>query len=304
MQPVGPESSSMVTVARFPNREQAEAFCAIAAECGTAARVSELRRFSRGFDATLGGADSLEGCSVQVSAEEVTTLRTHLKNHLEIDPLDPLHTADRAELLAMTEGPLNGNLCEQIIAARILANLPPAPGMEMSSGSSAGTDAYLAADHRMARWLGGMGLFFTAAYLVILLNGLGFTRQPDSSHSSDAHAQPGLGRHVPFEGDKIANNVRPFLIMLIPLGTGAALILSIRQLRDGTSRRMFPVFWRMTGHVLFWLPIFIMAVLISLILYHAVIRMKEQSRMESGNLTTEPPGIASNRARLSGDSAG
>ncbi|MES2706604.1 MAG: hypothetical protein V4726_08375 [Verrucomicrobiota bacterium] len=266
MQSAETESSSMVTVARFRNREQAREFCAIAAECGVATRVSDSRRFngSGSFDATLGGADSLEGCSIQVKAEDVAVLRTHLEANMEIDPLDPMHTADRAELLAMADGPLNGNLCEQIIAARILAKLPPATIGEILPGAA---DAYLAADRRMARWLGVTGLLFTAVYLVIFLDGLGFTPYPDSSYGHDQR-HPGFSHYVPFEGEAIANNVRPFLIMLIPLGTGAALILSTRQLRDGTSRRMFPPFWRITGHLLFWLPLFIVGAVAGLVLFY------------------------------------
>ncbi|MDB6136124.1 MAG: hypothetical protein JWM59_4367 [Verrucomicrobiales bacterium] len=45
------------------------------------------------------------------------------------------------------------------------------------------------------------------------------------------------------------------------MATGTALILSWRQLRDGTRRRMFPDFWRKTGYLLFWLPPALMVVM-------------------------------------------
>ena len=41
---------------------------------------------------------------------------------MEADAMDPLNTASYADLLAMTQGPLEGNLCEQIIAAKRRTN--------------------------------------------------------------------------------------------------------------------------------------------------------------------------------------
>src|SRR6478752_10328196 len=151
MQPVGPESPAMVPVARFTTREQAESFRAIAAECGVAARVLDLRRFSGGFDRTLGGADSLQEFSVEVEPGEAPVLAAHLEAGMEIDPMDPMHSAGRDELTAIAEGPLNGNLCGRIIAARILAALPPERSRGVC-GDPVAVDAWQTADGRMARW--------------------------------------------------------------------------------------------------------------------------------------------------------
>ncbi|MDB6136123.1 MAG: hypothetical protein JWM59_4366 [Verrucomicrobiales bacterium] len=157
----------MVPVARFTTREQAESFLTIASECGVAARILDLRGFSGGFDSTLGGADSLQGFSVEVKAEEVTALAAHLEAGMEIDPQDPMHSAGRDELTAIAEGPLDGNLCERIIASRILAGLPPERSRGVC-GDPVAVDAWLAADGRMARWLGAAGLIFTAVYLTVM----------------------------------------------------------------------------------------------------------------------------------------
>ncbi len=262
MKPVYPVSSGMVPVARFSDKNQAAAFCEIALECGIVARVSDSRRFKSGFDATMGGADNLEGCSVLVKAGDVPVLKAYLEASLEIDPMDPLHTAGRAELRAMQEGPLDGNLCEQIIASKILDSLPAEAPAESSQVALA--DAHLAADRRVARWLGGAGLLFMAIYLSIILNSLVFTGY--LQYGYPVYAETGVSQTVHFHDEGIARNIRPLLIVIVPMGTGAALILSWRQLRDGSRRRMFPAWWRVTGYLLFWIPLLVMAGLIGLML--------------------------------------
>ncbi len=264
MKPIGPVSPILVPVARFSDKNQAAAFCEIATECGVATRVSDSRRFTAGFDATMGGADKLEGCSVLVKAGDVPVLRAYLEASLEIDPMDPLHTAGRSELRAMEEGPLDGNLCEQIIASKILATLPPEAPVD--SPQAAADDAHLAADRRFARWLGGAGLLFTAIYLSVITNSLVFTGY--LQYAYPVYAGSGLNQTVHFYDDGIARNIRPLLLMIFPMGTGAALILSRRQLRDGSSRRMFPPFWRITGYLLFWIPVLVMSGLIGLMVIH------------------------------------
>ena len=104
----------MAAVARFQDREQGEAFCGIAAEGGITTRLTDSRRPVPGFDGTLGGSNHVMGYAVHVKADDVPALRAHLESSMEIDPIDPLHTASSAELQAMVEGQLDGNLCEQI----------------------------------------------------------------------------------------------------------------------------------------------------------------------------------------------
>ncbi len=252
-----PAPLALVPVARFQSVEEANAFSAIAADCGVDTRLLDARRSTTGFDGTLGGTMHPMGFSVYVRAEDVPKLRDHLESVMEPDPLDPLHTAGRAELSAIAEGPIHGNLCEQVIARKILATLPP----EEPRGGPHDqlTDSHLAADRVRARWLAAAGLGFTAIYLTILLNGILLRTNPDSEYASYFFSA-GVMAAAWTDHDPIAGMIRPFLLTLVPMGTGAALFLSRRRLRNGTSRHMFPPFWRLMGQVLFWLPVGLLAI--------------------------------------------
>lgn len=255
-----PAPIASAPVARFQEAAEAEAFSAIAAECGVATRTLDVRRSTPAFDGTLGGTMHPMGFMVYVRPDEVATLRHHLESAMELDPLDPLHTATLTELAAMAEGPTNGNLCEQIIARKILAARPPeaipvSPNIPES-------DSHVAADRNRARWLGVAGLGFTTIYLTILLNGILLTANADSPHASHYFGE-GMRQAVWHDHDPIAGMIRPFLLTLVPMGTGAALFLSRRGLRNGTSRPQFPLIWRVTGQILFWLPVVILTVFLA-----------------------------------------
>jgi hypothetical protein len=257
-----PAPLALVPVARFQEAAEAGAFSAIAAECGVGTRLMDARRSTPAFDGTLGGTLHPVGFTVYVRPEELASLRHHLESAMELDPLDPLHTADRSELLAMAEGPTNGNLCEQIIALKILAARPPEASPVAPETPE--TDSHLAADRNRARWLGAIGLGFTAIYLTILLNGIVLTAQPDSEYASYSFSE-GLRQTVWHDHDPVAGMIRPFLLTLIPMGAGAALLLSHRPLRNGTSRPQFPLRWRIIGHLLFWLPVGVLTVFLILV---------------------------------------
>ena len=252
----GPVSHPPVPVARFQSMEEAGAFCAIARECGVKTSRVDLQRSTSGFDGTLGGTTHLMAYCVWLNAEDLPLLREHLASSMEIDPLDPLHTAGRAELLAMVQGPVDGNLCEQVIAGKILNSLPPqeAPNVAISPE----TDAHSAADRRKARWLGVTGVGFTTIYLTIFLNSIFLSADPDSDYASRSF-NAGIRILTSQNHDSIADNIRPFLITSVPMAVGATLFLSRRQLRDGRVRRMFPPFWQSMGHLLFWLPPLVVA---------------------------------------------
>lgn len=260
MQPSVPQPFPVVSVAKFSSLEEAEAFHALAAECGVDARISSTRRFSTGFDATLGGSDSLEGYAVKIHPADVPALRAHLAATLQLDPMDPMHSAGRAELQGITEGPVDGNLCEQVIAAKILESLPPESTTEPIQPQP--VDGHLERDRRLARWLGGTGLVFTAIYASAVLGGIHFAGEVEDAHYLPEYVQDSFSYAMPYHDDGISRNMRPLLITLVPMATGAALILSWRQLRDGTRRRMFPPVWRLTGQLLFWLPALVMASLL------------------------------------------
>lgn len=257
-----PAPLALVPVARFQEAAEAEAFSAMAAECGVGTRLMDARRSTPAFDGTLGGTLHPMGFTVYVRPEELVRLRHHLESAMELDPMDPLHTAERAELLAMAESPTNGNLCEQIIARKIIAARPPEA--RPVAPETPETDSHFAADRRRARWLGAIGLGFTAIYLTILLNGILPTVNPAAEYASSSFSE-GLRQTVWHDHDPVAGMIRPFLLTLVPMGAGAALLLSRRPLRNGTSRPQFPLLWRIIGHLLFWLPVGILTVFLVLV---------------------------------------
>jgi len=272
MNPSGPELSPMVWVARCFNREEADAFAAMAAECGVSVRLASTRQSAGGFDATLGGADHLLGFSVRVKASDVPVLRAHLESSMEADPLDPLNTASDAELLAMTQGPLEGNLCEQIIAAKLLAGRPEPDAVKLEEGP---VDVHLSSDRRVARWLGAVGLIFLViCYCFVFtgfraaLAGLGKLKA-----RSVLVLDSGFEAGIMIGNDAIAHNLRPFILTVIPMAAGTALILSKRQLRNGTTRPMFPPLWRTIGYFLFWLPALLMGGFLLLAFRPSFLRM-------------------------------
>jgi hypothetical protein len=270
-----PPSSALLPmdwVARCFNREEADAFAAMAAECGVAVRLTSTRQAASGFDATLGGADHLLGFSVSVKSSDVPVLRAHLESSMEADPMDPLNTASDADLLAMMQGPLEGNLCEQIIAAKLLAGRPEPDPVRMDDGPA---DIHLSSDRRVAGWLGAVGLIFLVICFTIVFSGLR-AALADPEHleaGTPVGFEGGLQAAVLSRHDQIANNLRPFILTVIPMAAGTALILSKRQLRNGTPRPMFPPLWRTIGYFLFWMPVLLMGGFMLLAFGPSILRM-------------------------------
>lgn len=262
----------MVWVARCFNREEADAFAAMAAECGVSVRLTSTRRAASGFDATLGGADHLLGFSVNAKASDVPVLRAHLESSMEADPLDPLNTASDADLLAMTQGPLEGNLCEQIIAAKLLAGRPEPDAVSLDDRP---VDIHLSSDHRVARWLGAVGLVFLVICFTIVFTGLeaALAGMEHSEASTPVGFEGGFQADVLSRHDQITNNLRPFILTVIPMAAGTALILSKRQLRNGTTRPMFPPLWRTIGFLLFWMPVLLMGGFMLLAFLPSILRI-------------------------------
>ncbi len=153
MNPDDSQTAALVCVAHFINEEEAQAFAQVAEEGGVAARVGDARRVSSGFDGTLGGADSLLGYSVYVARDRVAALREYLQGTMEVDPLDPLCSAGRRELTELATGPLQGNLCEQIIAGLILAGRPEAEAPQAVATQVNAEDSHLRREQVVARWL-------------------------------------------------------------------------------------------------------------------------------------------------------
>lgn len=242
----------MVPVARFHGMDEVEAFRGIAEECGVVTQVANVERTVAGFDATLGGTAQFMGFVILVAAAEVPVLKAHLEAGLEIDPMDPMQSASTGELLAMTGGPVDGNLCEKIVAERILASRAQ-PAVE-TAAAAAWVDTQMERDRKLARWLGMMGWVFTIIYLSIVLNGL-FPPAHLTDEQVAVMFAPGARGWVPETRDQIADNLRPFILTVIPMATGIALWLSRRQMRNGLVRPMFPPFWRITGAVQLWLPV-------------------------------------------------
>ncbi|MDB6068958.1 MAG: hypothetical protein JWL81_129 [Verrucomicrobiales bacterium] len=253
MNPNKVETVGMVPVARFHGMDEVEAFRSIAQECGVETRVANVRRTDAGFDFTLGGGSQFLGWVVLAVESDVPALTAHLEKHLEVDPLDPMRSAKATELLAIVDGPLEGNLCEKVTAARILAEQSV---VVQSVLPGTGVDTHLAGDARQARWLGITGWIFTLRYIVMYVLDL---LSPESESPGLLGMSFGFGMQTSaiYGGDAVAENVKPFLLLMIPMATGFAL-LAKRKLKDGTVRPMFPDHWRKTGYFHFWLPVFFM----------------------------------------------
>lgn len=249
----------MVPVARFHGMDEVEAFRAIAKECGVETRVANVERPVAGFDATLGGTAQFMGLVVLVRAADIPRLKSHLEAELEINPMDPMQSASTGELQAVGEGPVNGNLCEKILAERILASRTE---RVETAGSAAWVDTQLERDAKLARWLGVLGWVFTIIYLSIVINGL-FPPPPLTDEQSVVLFAPGARGAVPHTRNPFAENIRPYILTTVPMATGLALWASRRQMRNGLVRPMFPPFWRFNGALLLWLPVLLMGYLVA-----------------------------------------
>jgi hypothetical protein len=197
------------------------------------------------------------GFAVYVPKSSLSDLRKHLAATMEIDPLDPMHGASRAELTAIMEGVMDGNVCEQIVAAKILESRPPEAETDISASNTAQeelTDTHLSADRKTAVWLGVAGLLFTAGYLALHLPDTFADTMAIVAPSATSGGSNSYSEMYEYSHDPISTNLRPFLMTAVPMGCGAALLLSKRRLRNGTPRPMFPNPWRWIGGLLFWLP--------------------------------------------------
>lgn len=250
MNPDNDVTPGMVAVARFHDMEEVESFRAIAMECGVPTRVADVRRGLGGFDFTLGASAQFLGWAVMVAEPDVPVLEAHLTSQLEIDPMDPMNTAPTPELSEIVNGPLTGNLWEKITARRILESRAVPVEPVAASGVA---DSHVDGDERLARWLGAVGWTFTIIYLAIVISGL-FPNAPPTYEEALVLFAPGAQGYVEYTGDPFADDLRPFILTVIPMATGLALFLSRRQLRSGLVRPMFPPFWRATGRLHFWLP--------------------------------------------------
>ena len=65
----------------------------------------------------------------------------------------------------------------------------------------------------------------------------------------------GLQGEFHVQKQSLADGVQPYLLTLVPMAIGGALILSRRQLKNGSNRPLYPAFWRRMGYVFFWLPV-------------------------------------------------
>jgi hypothetical protein len=57
------------------------------------------------------------------------------------------------------------------------------------------------------------------------------------------------------------------------MAAGTALILSKRQLRNGSVRPMFPPLWRTIGYFVFWMPVLLMGGFMLLAFLPSILRM-------------------------------
>lgn len=249
----------MVPVARFHGMDEVEAFREIAKECGVETRVANVQRPVAGFDATLGGTAQFMGLVVLVRPADLPGLKAHLEAELEIDPMDPMQSASTEELQAVGEGPVNGNLCEKILAERILASRSE---RVETAGAAAWVDTQLERDAKSARWLGVMGWVFTIIYFSIVISGLLPPAELTEEQVAVMYA-PGARGAVPETRDPFADNLLPFILTVVPMATGLALWASKRQMRNGLVRPMFPFFWRFNGALQLWLPVLLMGYLVS-----------------------------------------
>lgn len=170
---------------------------------------------------------------------------------LGIDPLDPLCALSAADLKAVVSATLDGNLAEQVIANKLLASREPEVPSAATPNDPVVTqpDPHADFDVRMSRWLGGVALFFTAAWISFIV----LTRTPIGAHIDDNSGRsPGGKVHDEIIGtstqhDQFAAPVRHLILLALPFAASGALIFSRRMLKDGTSRPMFAPLWRQVG---------------------------------------------------------
>ncbi|HWB04954.1 MAG TPA: hypothetical protein VG796_18135 [Verrucomicrobiales bacterium] len=253
--PVSTPLWEMVPTARFYSREEADALSALALEAGITAPVVDASRAMATFDMSLGAVGSAEGFTVFVNPGDLKRLQSKLEETLEIDPQDPLCTLTDSELEEVVHAPLNANLTERVIARKLLAarkaGAQDAPALPAST-TAFNPDPHRKQDVRMARWLGGVAIIFTAVYLFFIAADPGYREQVmrESIQGTWKQDSSAKDRRGYVHHDAFAGGVRVPLLFLLPFAAGGALILSRRKLADDTVRPMFPGPWRVLGWVI------------------------------------------------------
>jgi hypothetical protein len=251
-EPAALQLSAMIPAARFYSREEAEAMTALAAEFGIVAPVVNAGRAMATFDMSLGAVGSADGFTVFVNPKEVEKLRTALESRIEIDPQDPLCALSIAELKDLVAAPLNANITEQIIAAKLLASrggVDSGPSSSAPVNTGFSLDPHQTTDARIGRWLGGITLFFTVIYLWFAILATPRVREWMVEKGVQETRPAGAlreGRKAAHH-DAFAGGVRIPLLGVLPSAAAFALVVSRRKRADDSIRPMFAAHWRYLG---------------------------------------------------------
>jgi hypothetical protein len=255
--PVSHPLSSMVAAAQFFSREEAEAMAALAMEAGIVTPIVDAGRATSTFDMSMGAVGSTQGFTVFVNPADVEKLRAKLGETLEIDPHDPLCTLSAADLRELISAPLNANLTEQVIAAKLLAargDGEPDPALSREPVATVSPDPHRDSDARTGRWLGGITLVFTILYLWAFLLATPWVRERLNIEGVQGTWQKGAsGRHGTVHRDQFSGGVRVPMVCTLPTVASGVLIFSRRKLAGGSVRPMFPHPWRALG----WVSLFL-----------------------------------------------
>lgn len=246
----------MIAAGKFYSREEAEELKAVSEEAGIPALIIDPRKQPGAFDATLGGFTASLTFTVYVHQDAAEALSSRLENILELDPADPLCSLSVPELLALTQGPVDGNLAERVLARKALAARPdhsaslPVPSPGAKDDQEPPNDPHATADARRAWWFGAAALVLPIIWLAALLTAAGENHSANTREiSRDAFDRQSSLYATLQEADSFAGPLRLFIIVLLPVTAAGTLIFSRRKLRDGTHRPMFPRYWRIFGWV-------------------------------------------------------
>ena len=244
--------SAMVPAARFYSREEAEAMTALAAEAGITAPVVDAARSTATFDMSLGAVGSADGFTVFVDPADLDLLRATLEKNVEIDPMDPLCSLSTAELHELAGAPLNANLTEKVIAARLLSARtdgtlpPPLPSTKSTAGFR--LDPHADDDARLGRWLGTLTVFSLVAYLWFTILATPWVREWINKEGLQGSWKRGAEQGSVFlHRDTFAGGIRVPLFGILPSAASFALVCSRRKLGDNSVRPMFARHWRIAG---------------------------------------------------------
>ena len=242
--------SGMIPVVRLYSIEEAEEFSRMAADLGILAVVVDLTKGSGPFDGSLGGFSASEGYSVYAAPEHVPALTRALEETLTVDPDDPLCALSNEELRSILTRPLRSNLTEWALARKLLLMRGDAEDRERTPEEKANwaQDTHVAADLRLARWLGSILILSFLSGVGLAAFGMAGGISSETRQLFQLSNQGGPEIQSATASDRFSDAVKLLMLpVVLTVSSTLVLIVAWRTLQNGQWRWMFPRVWRLVA---------------------------------------------------------